>query len=394
MGRWAELIDDHEVRLPGFRWRDIVRSDDVDKIRELGIDSIRTGQPFALRVRSFERLRAGGGDGEFWGELRAAPVFGAGGEHTGFVATLIDASSEVAASARADRLARVLDASLDYVVIALPGGAITYANDAALQTFGPRVSPGAPDGASLWDLLDRESATLYHDVIEAALRDGGVWRGELVLRGADGREVPVSTQILAHNEAGAIESVSVVARDITEVRLAQEQLRHLATHDKLTGLANRALLYDRLDGALARAHRLGATAALMYCDLDNFKPVNDQYGHDAGDLVLVEIAARIGQVVRDTDTAARVGGDEFVVLVEGARDTQLVEIVAQRLLESICRPISIGEHEVQVTASIGLVIVPDGCQDADHLMGLADRAMYRAKAGGRRRVELHHPPTG
>jgi diguanylate cyclase (GGDEF)-like protein len=132
----------------------------------------------------------------------------------------------------------------------------------------------------------------------------------------------------------------------------------------------------------------------MFCDLDHFKPVNDEFGHDAGDTVLVEIANRICQVVRDTDTAARVGGDEFVVLVEGVRDLQLVHNVAERLLESIGDPIDIQTTNVKVSASIGLVLAPEGCDDADQLMSLADRAMYRAKAAGRGRIEVLKPQVG
>jgi diguanylate cyclase (GGDEF)-like protein/PAS domain S-box-containing protein len=390
-GRWADIVDDHERRLPDFGWRDIIRPEDVSRILELGAESVLTRRPFALRVRAFEPVH-GSAPGEAWGELRAAPVFDADDRHTGFVATLIDISSIVTAQDRADQLAAVLDGSLDFVLIAQPTGAITYANDAAQQTFRLEVAPHHTDGSFLWDLLERQSVELYYEGIEPLLAQDGVWRGELVLLRADGSEVPVSAQLLAHRDADRIDSVSLVARDISDVKLVHEQLRHLATHDKLTGLANRALLYDRLDQALARSHRLGAGVALMYCDLDHFKPVNDEFGHDAGDAVLGEIAERIKQVVRDTDTAARVGGDEFVVLVEGVRDLALVQTVAERLLESIAQPIDVGVTTVEVSASIGLVLAPEGCEDADQLMSLADRAMYRAKAAGRRRVEVLRPP--
>jgi diguanylate cyclase (GGDEF)-like protein/PAS domain S-box-containing protein len=394
-GRWADLLPDHERRLPEFGWRDIIRPEDVDRLLELGADSIAERRPFTVRVRAFDpHVSHGIDEGELWGELRAAPVFDADGEHTGFVATLIDISSEVRTQDRADQLARVLDASLDYVLIAQPTGAITYANDAVARTFGLRVAPTDAGGAFLWDLLARESVEQYYEAIEPLLQEDGVWRGELVLQHADGAAMPVSAQLLAHRDGDRFESVSIVARDISDVKVVHEQLRHLATHDKLTGLANRALLYDRLDQALARSHRLGAGVALMYCDLDHFKPVNDEFGHDAGDAVLTEIAERIKQVVRDTDTAARVGGDEFVVLVEGVRDLALVQTVAERLLVSVTQPIDIGTTSVEVSASIGLVLAPEGCDDADQLMSMADRAMYRAKAGGRRRIEVLRPTPG
>jgi len=394
-GRWADLVDDHELRLSDFGWRDIISPEDVARILALGARSVARRRPFTLRVRAFEPKRGLSDDErEFWGELRAAPTFDADGVHTGFVATLTDVSVEVAAKSRADQLARVLDASLDYVLIVLPAGAITYANDAALQGFGVNVLPAHTDGTFLWDILDRDSSERYYEVIEPLLQVDGVWRGELVMRRRDGREVSVSAQLIAHHEGDQIEWVSLVARDISDLKAVHEQLRHLATHDKLTGLANRALLYDRLDQALARAHRLGAGVALMFCDLVHCTPVNDEFGHDAGDTVLIEIANRICQVVRDTDTAARVGGDEFVVLVEGVRDLQLVHNVAERLLESIGEPIDIETTTVKVSVSIGLVLAPEGCDDADQLMSLADRAMYRAKAAGRSRIEVLQPQVG
>ena len=130
-------------------------------------------------------------------------------------------------------------------------------------------------------------------------------------------------------------AVSILARDISDLKTAERKLRQLATHDYLTGLPNRLLLYDRLELALNRYGRYGTPVALMFCDLDAFKPVNDAYGHQVGDAVLTEVADRIHSVVRDTDTAARLGGDEFGVLVEGVEDLQLLTTVAERLVAAI-----------------------------------------------------------
>lgn len=221
------------------------------------------------------------------------------------------------------------------------------------------------------------------------MRESGSWRGELTVKSVGGSTIPVSAQILAHRLAdGRTGSLSVVARDISDLKDAEAQLRDLATHDRLTGLANRALLYDRVGQALAREQRLSHGVALMYCDLDEFKPVNDRHGHDAGDAVLVAIAERIKAVVRDTDTAARVGGDEFVVLVEGVRDIHLLEAVADRLIDSIGRPVDLDDAVVTVSVSVGLCVAAHDHRDADELMGVADAAMYRAKAGGPGRLEI------
>jgi diguanylate cyclase (GGDEF)-like protein/PAS domain S-box-containing protein len=316
-------------------------------------------------------------------------MFSDDGQHVGFAATLIDVSQSVTAATRADRLAQVLDASSDLVLLATPTGSISYANDAAVDRLDVRVEPEQAQGTFLWDLFDRESRDRYYDVVEPEMRRVGVWRGDLTFTRADGEAMPVSALLLTHNdELGRVDSMSAVARDITDLKDAENRLRHLATHDTLTSLPNRTLLADRLDQALARFHRLGHGVALFYCDLDKFKPVNDEQGHSAGDLVLQAIAERIRGVIRATDTAARVGGDEFVVLVEGVDDLELLQSLADRLIESISQPIDLGEVTVQVGVSIGLVRAADGRDDVETLMKLADQTMYVAKSAGRGRVEL------
>ena len=151
------------------------------------------------------------------------------------------------------------------------------------------------------------------------------------------------------------------------------------------------LLYDRLEQALNRFHRHGQSVALLYLDLDRFKPVNDDLGHQVGDAVLVDIADRIQTIVRDTDTAARIGGDEFAVLVEGVADVGMLRLVADRLIETISRPLTIDDAEIEVGVSIGLVVAGIGTDVADSLMAAADAAMYRAKAAGRGRYEFVGP---
>ena len=203
----------------------------------------------------------------------------------------------------------------------------------------------------------------------------------------------MSALFLAHeNHLGRIESISAVARDITDLKDAERRLRQLATHDYLTGLPNRVLLYDRLEQALARFHRHGQPVALLYLDLDRFKPVNDELGHQVGDAVLVEIADRIHTVIRDTDTAARIGGDEFAVLVEGIEDPVMLRLVADRLIDAIAEPMSVRRAtRSQVGVSIGLVVAGVRAAEADALMAAADAAMYRAKAAGRGRYEFVGP---
>ncbi len=321
-----------------------------------------------------------------------APVFDEDGTHEGFVATLADVSAEVAAGTRADRLARVLEAGSDFLMIAERNGAISYVNDAAQQTLGVRGSSVGGTPSFLMDVLDADSFEAFQEVVEPALAADGIWRGELTFRARSGAPIPVSALFLAHeNHLGRLESISAVARDITDLKDAERRLRQLATHDYLTGLPNRVLLYDRLEQALARFHRHGQPVALLYLDLDRFKPINDELGHQVGDAVLVEIGVRIHTVIRETDTAARIGGDEFAVLVEGIEDPVMLRLVADRLIDAISAPMSVRGHEVQVGASIGLVVAGVRASEADALDGRGRRRHVPGQGRRPRPLRVRRP---
>jgi diguanylate cyclase (GGDEF)-like protein len=160
------------------------------------------------------------------------------------------------------------------------------------------------------------------------------------------------------------------------------ELEFLARHDSLTGLINRHAFEERLEGALARCRRYGRRAALLAIDLDGFKPVNDVHGHAIGDELLRRLAARIAAMTRETDTACRMGGDEFVLLVEDVTQEKHVEAQATRLLASLMRPIELAGSAIEVAASIGIAIFPASGEDSESLMRSADRAMYEAKSKG------------
>jgi diguanylate cyclase (GGDEF)-like protein/PAS domain S-box-containing protein len=166
----------------------------------------------------------------------------------------------------------------------------------------------------------------------------------------------------------------------------EERMRHDAVHDPLTGLANRTLLRDRLEHALARSERDGGETGVLFVDLDNFKQVNDAYGHAAGDAVLVELGRRLRTAVRPADTVARLGGDEFVVVCEEAEEESVLA-VSQRLQEAIRVPLMVGSVQHRLSASIGIAL---GHTDPDALLDKADAAVYHVKAIGRGRVEVFH----
>jgi diguanylate cyclase (GGDEF)-like protein len=154
-------------------------------------------------------------------------------------------------------------------------------------------------------------------------------------------------------------------------------------HDELTRLAKRTLLNQRIANALARSRRMGNTFALIYVDLDHFKRINDTHGHDVGDAVLVAVSNRLKSAVREYDTVARIGGDEFAILLDTLDDNIEAETVARRVLASLAPPVRVAEQDLIVTASMGISVFPDGGDAADDLLRSADRAMYRAKRAGR-----------
>lgn len=174
-----------------------------------------------------------------------------------------------------------------------------------------------------------------------------------------------------------------VEQQTQAIRLSEERLRHLSQHDVLTGLPNRFLLNDRLSMALKRTGRFNPVLGLLMVDLDEFKEVHDSLGHHAGDLVLCEVAARLGGSVRQTDTVARLGGDEFIVLLPDLHHPVEAESVAAKIVAAISEPIDADGNQVRISVSVGVCTSPEQGGDADGLMRCVDAAMYRAKANGK-----------
>jgi diguanylate cyclase (GGDEF)-like protein len=176
--------------------------------------------------------------------------------------------------------------------------------------------------------------------------------------------------------------------DITDQKAHEADLAYRAMHDVLTGLPNRHLLMDRLRQGLAQLARTGLSLAVIYLDLDGFKKINDVQGHAAGDLLLREVAQRLVQAARPSDTVARLGGDEFVIVCNNVASYGDAEGVARRVIEMVAESVAIGEHAVHVTASVGIALTRAWNHDPTRLLHAADLAMYRAKQHGRGRYEL------
>ena len=198
----------------------------------------------------------------------------------------------------------------------------------------------------------------------------------------DGTPVWVNVSVSVMRDAHGDQRFISVVKDISRRKQAEEALLRMANHDALTGLPNRALLQDRLAQAIAHAHRNGSQVAVMFIDLDRFKHVNDSLGHDAGDRMIVEIARRLSSVLRDTDTVARQGGDEFVVVLPDLAGEEDAATVAEKLLENLFQPLTLCGQEVFPTGSVGIAMYPRDGQDSATLLKNADSAMYRSKGQG------------
>ncbi len=190
------------------------------------------------------------------------------------------------------------------------------------------------------------------------------------------------------NRHGEVTHLIRVARNITEAKVQEQKIHHLAYHDHLTGLPNRMLFEDRLRQAVLHHRREGSTGLLAFVDLDRFKDVNDSHGHAIGDEVLKATARRLSACVRASDTVARMGGDEFIVLLHSVPDRNRAVVLGQQLLECIREPVVIDGVKIEISASIGLCFFPLPQQDVDNLLVYADRAMYAVKERGRDGVYL------
>lgn len=189
----------------------------------------------------------------------------------------------------------------------------------------------------------------------------------------------LTTKTPLHDQAGTVVGLLGITREINELKRAEMTLEHLATHDTLTGLPNRYLMFDRLNQLLVRAARYELSFAILFIDLDGFKRINDSRGHDVGDLVLRGVAERLTRNLRAADTVARIGGDEFVVLLESLRAGPDAIALADKIRSAVGMPFALPGGDAAVTVSIGIGRYPDDGRDAEELLKAADVAMYRAK---------------
>jgi diguanylate cyclase (GGDEF)-like protein/PAS domain S-box-containing protein len=282
---------------------------------------------------------------------------------------------------------RILDRATDSVIVREPDGTIVYVNEMASALTG--YTREELLGMNLSQLLTAEEAKVIDERAREMLSKGTITFESFDLR-KDGSIVPVEVRATAIESGGKKRYIAIV-RDITERKKTEEYIKQLAYHDTLTGLPNRTLFSDRFDQALAHAARYQHKLALLVMDIDHFKDVNDSLGHVAGDNLLKETANRLAGILRKIDTVSRMGGDEFLLLLPEITGKENTAAVAQKILETVRKPIVLAGKELKVTASLGVALYPDDGNTLDSLMRNADDAMYRAKREGRNGYRHYTP---
>ncbi|UFS69664.1 EAL domain-containing protein [Geomonas sp. RF6] len=280
-----------------------------------------------------------------------------------------------------ERLYSFLNRTNDLIHSNAPDGSFLYANDAWLRTMG--YCRDHLDFLTVEDVLHPESLQRYREELDRVLSGGESRSCEHLYIARNGAPVAVEGNLSCTYDGAAPVAVWGIGRDIGERKRAQEELYHRAHHDPLTGLPNRLLFLDRLRQMRAVSQRMGQRMALLYLDLDRFKWVNDTLGHGVGDKLLQEVAQRLSACVRETDTVARIGGDEFVIALGQLRDSHGAEVVARKVLAALEPPCLVDHHSLQAGVSIGISIYPDDSDELEELMRKADVAMYFAKEKGR-----------
>ena len=274
----------------------------------------------------------------------------------------------------------LIEASADAMMVIGQDGRIADVNRAAEQATD--LARRQLIGLSFADCFSDPASV--RQALERVFPDGIVRDLPLTLSGNDGTVTEVSCNITPYRNAdGRVCGAFAVARDITDMRLVQKQLQFQARHDSLTGLPNRRHLRERLDQALARSRSHGGMVAVFLLDLDDFRDVNDTLGHSSGDQLIKCIGSRLAQGLRSTDTVARIGGDEFAILVEGITQADEICPIANKLLEVTTAPVPLEVSDVTVSCSIGVSVFPIDPGDADTLLRNADTALYRAKEAGK-----------
>ncbi len=304
-------------------------------------------------------------------------------QHTGFALGMLRTFAQRDAIIGELQLAAaVFDSSLDSIFITDSQGTILKANAAAMRVTGYSADELLGRNPRILQ-SGRHDRTFYAELWRSVMQTGR-WQGEIWNRRRNGEVFPELLSISAiRDKHGAISNYISIFIDISVQKEAERRLDYLANHDRLTGLPNRALFHDRLLVALAQAKRNKRSVAVLFIDLDHFKYINDTFGHAIGDELLRAVAQRMQGILREADTLSRISGDEFTILLQHFDSHEEVGLVAGKILSAMKSPFDIGEHELYISASIGISTYPDDGDHPELLLKNSDTAMYHAKSDGR-----------
>jgi diguanylate cyclase (GGDEF)-like protein/PAS domain S-box-containing protein len=324
-----------------------------------------------------------------WIRAHSRCHYDSAGELESITAAWTDVTDEIDARRASERFAELLEEVDDVIAVADPDGLIVHLNRSG------RTHRGNRSGAvRLFDLFEAEDALRIRETGLPVALATGTWTGEVTLVDERGGARVVSLSLVAHRDARSkLEYFSAITRDISQLKQAEERLRWRAATDVLTNLPNRGDFYERLGSALARGARTRAAIAVLFVDLDHFKAVNDNWGHEAGDELLIQVARRLTDAIRTGDTVARVGGDEFVVLAEPVGRLADARAVGERIVTAIAEPFRLTATTVTIGASVGLAVSTSDSTSRS-LVRAADLASLKAKAEGRSRLVCADPVLG
>jgi diguanylate cyclase (GGDEF)-like protein/PAS domain S-box-containing protein len=299
-------------------------------------------------------------------------------------------SQQRAAAIKLEQAATVFEYSKEGIIVTDADNKIVSVNRSFVEITG--YSAEEVIGRNPNILSSGHQGRDFYERMWAEIAETGSWQGEMWDRRKNGEVYPEALTIIrVKNVEGTVINHLAIFSDISERRLAQERIQQLAHYDVLTGLPNRVLFSDRLEQAMIFAQRNHSKISLLFLDIDRFKQINDTLGHGVGDQLLQSVGQRLLECVREQDTVSRQGGDEFIVVLADA-DAEGAELVADKIMHNITQPYMIEQHDLRITASIGIAVYPDHAQDCESLIKYADVAMYQAKESGRN-CYLRFDPT-
>jgi diguanylate cyclase (GGDEF)-like protein/PAS domain S-box-containing protein len=380
----ARMLEYERQELIGMNIAQFTHLDDL-AVERVYLNEMRAGQRDEYRMNKRYLTRTGA---LIWVDLLVTVVRNLEGNAVNVIGLVVDIRERMKAEAKLQLAASVFSHAREGIIITDVKGSIIDINEAFTRITG--YGREEVLGQSPRILKSGRQDKAFYDVMWRDLTEHGHWSGEIWNRRQDGETyAELLTISSVRDAAGVVQQYVGLFSDITAIKQHQSQLEHIAHFDALTSLPNRVLLADRLQQAMAQAQRREHHLAVVYLDLDGFKAINDRHGHDAGDQVLITLAQRMKQVLREGDSLARLGGDEFVAVLIDLEDQSSSRTMLTRLLAACAQSIQVGEHSLQVSASLGVTFYPQEQEiDADQLLRQADQAMYQAKLAGKSRYHM------